>query len=294
MSRMPETVSDALDYVRREWANGHLRPIRLDELAAAASVSTGHFARVFRSHYNLGAATALERLRLARAASMLLRTSDPLRVVATECGFADPYHFSRRFSATYGMPPGRYRRQVTSAEVMSPLADVGLAAMAAALWPPTSVEQVVNTSAPPRLRPGRTYGQSFTIPFGLRFTEVRFLLATYGSATSGVTVALYQGTPDALPEPVAASRIEPMTDNTTEWLRIAPLPHGRYYLELSEPVGTPTWWWHQGTDVAAIGGRAHIDRIPVQHTNFVFAATATGPDLDMAEDPDEGSCQPFL
>ncbi len=273
---MPAPVNDALAFVRREWSGGQLRAIRLSELAAAAACSTGHLARQFRAHYRIGAASALEKLRLARAASMLVAGDEPLSVVAGVCGFADPYHFSRRFSATYGLPPGRYRRTAVDADVEGPLAEAGLRSMAATLWPPTAIEQVVNTSAPPWLRPGRSYGQTFTVPFGLSLTQVRFLLATYSSTTSGITVTLFRAEPVGARTRVVSRRIEPMTDNTTEWLTFPPQEHGRYLLELTDPVDTPTWWWHQG-DVVDVGGSAHIDGTPVQDTNFIFAATALGP-----------------
>jgi AraC-like DNA-binding protein len=276
MSVMPTPVSDALAFVRHEWSGGRLRAIRMHELADAASVSTGHFARQFRAYYAIGAATALERLRLARAAAMLLSGNEPLARVATTCGFADAYHFSKRFSAVYGIPPGRYRRSRPDLDADAPLGEARLRAMAATLWPPTAIEQVVNTSAPAPLQPGRSYGQSFRVPFGLSLTQVRFMLATYSSTTSGITVTLHRDDPAGVRERVAAKRIEPMTDNTTEWLTIPPHEHGRYYLELTEPTGTPTWWWHQG-NVSAVGGTAHIDGSPVHDTNFIFSATAVGP-----------------
>lgn len=239
-------------------------------------MSTGHFARQFRAYYCMGAATALERLRLACAASLLLDGNQPIAVIAKECGFADAYHFSKRFSATYGVPPGRYRRSHLNLDADAPLVEAGLKAMAATLWPPTAIEQIVTTSAPPFLRKGRSYGQSFTVPYGLRLTEVRFMLATYSSTTSGITVTLYRGEPGQARDRLARKRIDPMSDNTTEWLTIPPLEHGRYYLELTQPAGTPTWWWHQG-NVAAVGGTAHIDGSPVHDTNFIFSATAVGP-----------------
>jgi hypothetical protein len=110
---------------------------------------------------------------------------------------------------------------------------------------------------------------------------VRLLLATYGSTASAVTVTLYRD--GVRRELVASKRIEPMTDNTTEWLTFSVQDHGVYYLELTDPRGTPTWWWHQGSDVARVGGSAYIDGNPVHHTNFIFSATAVG--ATTASDP---------
>ena len=65
---------------------------------------------------------AFELLRLARAATLLTRSNLSVAAVAEDCGFANPYHFSRRFHRTYGQPPGRYRRAATRLEPTEPLA----------------------------------------------------------------------------------------------------------------------------------------------------------------------------
>lgn len=51
----------------------------------------------------------LERLRLARAEPLLWLSNLSLRAIAVQCGFADAYHFSRRFRAVYGMAPSAFR-----------------------------------------------------------------------------------------------------------------------------------------------------------------------------------------
>jgi AraC-like DNA-binding protein len=81
----------------------------LQELAAGASISTGYLSRVVRQHYGIGPVAAFELLRLARAATLLVRSNLSVATVAHDCGFANPYHFSRRCHHRYGQPPGRYR-----------------------------------------------------------------------------------------------------------------------------------------------------------------------------------------
>ncbi len=124
-----------VDHVRAAWGDGRLRQVSLGELAGAASVSTGYLARQFRRQYGVGPVTAFERLRLARAASMLLRSNYPIAVIAERCGFADQYHFSRRFSTAYGSPPSRYRRLGSGADADSALAGARLLRLADQVWP---------------------------------------------------------------------------------------------------------------------------------------------------------------
>jgi AraC-like DNA-binding protein len=57
--------------------------------------------------------------------------------VAEDCGFANPYHFSRRFRRVYGQPPGRYRRAATRLAPTEPLARAGLLTLGDRVWPLT-------------------------------------------------------------------------------------------------------------------------------------------------------------
>ncbi|NKE62092.1 helix-turn-helix domain-containing protein [Lentzea sp. PSKA42] len=52
---------------------------------------------------------ALERVRCARAETLLLRTDLTVEAVARQCGFADVSHFSHRFRALYDVAPSAYR-----------------------------------------------------------------------------------------------------------------------------------------------------------------------------------------
>ncbi|MGW5047433.1 helix-turn-helix transcriptional regulator [Streptomyces griseoluteus] len=109
----PELAA-ALRYVRDAWQEGP-RPLTLVELADAAAVSRGHFARLFQAHFGIGAITALEQVRLAHAERLLAAGELNVSQVARACGFADPLHFSRRFRATHGLAPQVFRRSPEAA-----------------------------------------------------------------------------------------------------------------------------------------------------------------------------------
>jgi transcriptional regulator GlxA family with amidase domain len=78
-------------------------------MAAAAQVSPGHLARLFRQRFGTGPVAAVELIRLARAATLLQRSSLTVGAIAEACGFANPFHLSRRFRVAYGVPPRGYR-----------------------------------------------------------------------------------------------------------------------------------------------------------------------------------------
>lgn len=79
------------------------------ELEAASGLSRYELARQFRAV----AGTSPYRYSLLRrldAARGLLATERPLADIALATGFADQAHFSRKFSAAYGLSPARYRK----------------------------------------------------------------------------------------------------------------------------------------------------------------------------------------
>lgn len=124
--QVPDFMIGVADHVRAVWDTDGIRPIGVEELAAALHVSPGHLHRLFRDHLGVGPGRALELLRLARAAEALLRSTATIAEIAHLTGFANPYHFSRRFRQTYGTAPGGYRSSDRRADPLAPLQDSGL------------------------------------------------------------------------------------------------------------------------------------------------------------------------
>lgn len=113
-------------FVRSLWSTEGMGLVPVDRLARACGLSSGHFSRTFRESTGASPAAALELVRLARAATLLQRANLGVAEVARVCGFADAYHFSHRFSGTYGTPPGRYRRLRPEPDPLAPLDTAGL------------------------------------------------------------------------------------------------------------------------------------------------------------------------
>jgi AraC family transcriptional regulator len=135
--QLPPHLDTLLEFVRRVWSPPTpTRALSLEALAAGACISTGYLSRLFRQHHGIGPVTAFELLRLARAATLLVRSNLSVGAVAHDCGFANPYHFSRRFHRVYGQPPGRYRRAgaATRLAPSDPLAAAGLLALSERVW----------------------------------------------------------------------------------------------------------------------------------------------------------------
>lgn len=125
---LPEGVHRAIAHVRERWRHA-LEPVTVQELASAASISRGHLSRLFREHVGVGPVAAFERLRLQRAATLLTRTSLTIKAVSEACGFANQYHFSRRFKDAYGVAPRTYR-QLPATLRPEPTPGVGFSSLA--------------------------------------------------------------------------------------------------------------------------------------------------------------------
>lgn len=100
------------EHLVREHVQGHLTgTLTLDELAAAAGLSTFHFARRFRASTGTTPHEFVLRHRVDRARRLLERTGIPLPEVAATCGFADQSHMNRVLRRRLGATPGEVRRR---------------------------------------------------------------------------------------------------------------------------------------------------------------------------------------
>lgn len=93
-----------------DWISEHLGDrIALAELASAGSVSRAGVSRMFRQHLGTSPMTYVAQQRMQRARVLLDETDLTVAQIGRAVGFADPYHFSRRFAAVVGRPPTSYR-----------------------------------------------------------------------------------------------------------------------------------------------------------------------------------------
>lgn len=95
------------DYLRANLAE----PIRLEALAALASLSPWHFLRAFRDRFHVTPQQMLMAYRLYEAKQLLAR-GESAASVAAAVGLTDQAHLTRAFAQRYGITPGRYQKQV--------------------------------------------------------------------------------------------------------------------------------------------------------------------------------------
>ena len=81
----------------------------VEEVAAAAGVSSVYLSRLFKRFSGSGAYRFLLRLRMNYAAELLLEHQLKVRAVAAKLDYADAFQFSRAFKRVYGVPPSKLR-----------------------------------------------------------------------------------------------------------------------------------------------------------------------------------------
>jgi AraC-like DNA-binding protein len=92
------------------WDN-YTRKISLREIAEASGLSASYFSTIFREEMGENLSNYLNRLRVEKAAAMLISTNLPISDVASACGFEDQSWFSKIFKNKTGFTPGKYREQ---------------------------------------------------------------------------------------------------------------------------------------------------------------------------------------
>jgi AraC-like DNA-binding protein len=82
---------------------------RLAEFSENAGLSVSHFSELFRRQTGQSPMAYFIQLKVRLACRLLDLTDKPVKVVAIETGYADPYYFSRVFKKVMGISPEKYR-----------------------------------------------------------------------------------------------------------------------------------------------------------------------------------------
>lgn len=102
-----EAIANALQLIETE----QHAELTLDDLARAAHMERSHFCRVFKNATGITPMACTRERRLLRAQQMLQRTRLAVGDIGMRLGFCDASHFTRSFTARFGVTPNQFRRQ---------------------------------------------------------------------------------------------------------------------------------------------------------------------------------------
>ena len=96
--------------VRDHIENGLEGSLPVEDLANLVSLSPSHFCRVFKESFGESPHGYITKLRVERAKTLMLTTTESLSQIALACGLADQAHLCRCFRRVTGATPGFWRR----------------------------------------------------------------------------------------------------------------------------------------------------------------------------------------
>ncbi|MBL0727254.1 AraC family transcriptional regulator [Piscinibacter sp. HJYY11] len=108
-------IAKAVKILRANYA----KPVQIERLAAAASMSRSGFHQHFRAITSLTPLQFQKQLRLIEARRLIVSSGKILSQIAFEVGYESASQFSREYTRMYGRTPTRDKRATTSADQRS-------------------------------------------------------------------------------------------------------------------------------------------------------------------------------
>lgn len=103
---------DIIDTIMHDMRDDLAHDWGLRELAQRHQLEHSYLGRRFRNRVGTSPMAWLAQQRCEHAAVLLLTTSLPVAHIGADVGWADPNYFARKFKATMGVSPSRYRAQL--------------------------------------------------------------------------------------------------------------------------------------------------------------------------------------
>ncbi|MCK9589019.1 MAG: AraC family transcriptional regulator [Terrimicrobiaceae bacterium] len=104
---MPPLVASVMSHMDRLYAE----PLGVEDLAAHFGLSASHLHAQFREHAGMTPHQHLILQRMRSARHKLVTTSDPIKSIAREAGYANTENFCRAFKKHCGLTAANYRRK---------------------------------------------------------------------------------------------------------------------------------------------------------------------------------------
>ena len=103
-----KTISPAIKYIEKNYKDSNLSN---EKLACVCNISEVYLRKLFNKHLKRTPKQYISDIRLQKAKQLLTDGCLKINAVAEECGFSNPYHFSRFFKEQTGVAPTEYARE---------------------------------------------------------------------------------------------------------------------------------------------------------------------------------------
>lgn len=95
----------------KEYISEHLsEELSVERLAHQLGLNRDYFGQLFRKHEGCSLREYVTILRMRKAMSLLQIQTLPIKAIAAQVGFHDPFYFMNVFKKTVGLPPAAYRK----------------------------------------------------------------------------------------------------------------------------------------------------------------------------------------
>ena len=108
----PTAYNTILDYIAENYKNN----ISLTEIAEHCNFSVSRLSHIFKQYGHMSITQYLIKMKMIKAADLLLYTTANISQIAAELGYNDPNYFSLQFKKYYGMSPKDYRKHNSTAQ----------------------------------------------------------------------------------------------------------------------------------------------------------------------------------
>ena len=109
---IPSAKKARIDLALEEIRNNYTNPeLSVEKLCSDCSMSEVHFRRLFFQIYHTSPIKFIISLRINKAKDLLSNTDMRIQCISDQCGFNNPYYFSKVFKQQVGLTPSDYRLQ---------------------------------------------------------------------------------------------------------------------------------------------------------------------------------------
>lgn len=108
--RCTPIIKKSIRYIQNNMAS----KLSIDEIASHVGLSTSYFMKMFKQNTKMTCVEYIKSLRLDKATSLLLETSDNILEIAQNCGFANLSLFNREFKKAFELTPSQYRKKYSN------------------------------------------------------------------------------------------------------------------------------------------------------------------------------------